>query len=89
MLLNYFNMKFQLGCINRIPGKSTKNADTGPHGILYNNYYGILDVREFPKENLKLLHIRNPWGPDGGWSGPYSDDSEEWDKYRNIRDELK
>ncbi len=46
-------------------------------------------MREFPKENLKLLHIRNPWGPDGGWSGPYSDDSEEWDKYRNIRDELK
>lgn len=82
-------MKFQLGCINSIPGKSTKNADTGPHGILYNNYYGILDVREFPKENLKLLHIRNPWGPDGGWSGPFSDDSEEWDKYRNIRDELK
>jgi len=69
--------------------KSTKNADTGPHGILHNNYYGILDVREFPKENLKLLHIRNPWGPDGGWSGPFSDDSEEWDKYRNIRDELK
>ena len=63
--------------------------DTGPHGILHNNYYGILDVREFPKENLKLLHIRNPWGPDGGWSGPFSDDSEEWDKYRNIRDELK
>jgi len=23
-LLNYFNMKFQLGCINRIPGKVTK-----------------------------------------------------------------
>lgn len=48
-------MKFQLGCINHISGKSTKNADTGPHGILFNNYYGILDVREFPKENLKLI----------------------------------
>ena len=46
-------------------------------------------MREFPKEGLKLLQIRNPWGPDGGCSGPFSDDSEEGDKYRNIRDELK
>jgi len=58
-----------------------KNADTGTHGILENHHYGICDIREFPKENLKLIRIRNPWGTDGGWNGPFCDDSEEWDKY--------
>ncbi len=42
--------------------KGTKNADTGPHGILENHHYGILDIREFPREDLKLIRIRNPWG---------------------------
>lgn len=37
-------------------------------------------MRDFPKENLQLIKIRNPWGQEGGWNGPFSDDSEEWDK---------
>jgi calpain len=35
-----------MGCVNSIKGKKVKNADTGPHGILENSYYGIIDVRE-------------------------------------------
>jgi hypothetical protein len=35
-----------------------------------------------------LIRIRNPWGTEGGWNGPFSDDSEEWDKHRNLRTEL-
>ncbi|EGR31206.1 hypothetical protein IMG5_115920 [Ichthyophthirius multifiliis] len=89
ILNNYFHQKFYLGCINYVEGKGTKNADTGTHGILENHHYGICDIREFPKENLKLIRIRNPWGTDGGWNGPFCDDSEEWDKYRELRDKLK
>ena len=48
-----------------------------------------MDIREFTKENLRLIRIRNPWGPDGCWNGPFSDDSDEWDKHRNLRDELR
>ncbi len=77
MMLSYFNQKFYLGCVNFedekvnalnhktvivIFQKGTKNADTGPHGILENHHYGILDIREFPREDLKLIRIRNPWG---------------------------
>lgn len=29
------------------------------------------------------------WGPEGGWNGAFCDDSEEWDKHRNLREELK
>ena len=36
-----------------------------------------------------MIRIRNPWGPDGCWNGPFSDDSDEWDKHRNLRDELR
>lgn len=88
-MMGYFHQKFYLGCINVVEGKSTKNPDASSRGIFENYYYGILDIREFPKENLKLIRIRNPWGPDGCWNGPFSDDSDEWDKHRNLRDELR
>jgi hypothetical protein len=35
------------------------------------------------------VRIRNVWGPEGGWNGAFCDDSEEWDKHRNLREELK
>lgn len=88
-MMSYYHQNFFLGCINFVPNKGTKNADTGTHGILENHHYGICDMREFPKENLKLIKIRNPWGTDGGWNGPYCDDSEEWDRHRQLREELK
>ena len=88
-MMTYFHQKFYLGCINVVEGKSTKNPDASSRGIFENYYYGILDIREFPKEILKLIRIRNPWGPDGCWNGPFSDDSDEWDKHRNLRDELR
>lgn len=45
-------------------------------------------MRDFPKENLQLVKIRNPWGQEGGWNGPFSDDSEEWDKNKALKDEI-
>lgn len=89
LLMNSFHLKFHLGCVNFVEGKGTKNADTGTHGILENHYYGIIDIREFQKEKLRLIRIRNVWGPEGGWNGAFCDDSEEWDKHRNLREELK
>lgn len=47
-------------------------------------------IIQFPNDDkLKLVKIRNPWGPDANWHGPFSDDSEEWDRYRHLRDLLK
>ncbi|CAD8158986.1 unnamed protein product [Paramecium octaurelia] len=89
VLLQTHKLQFFMGCMNHNETKGTKNADTGTHGILENHHYGIVDVREFPKEKLRLMRIRNVWGPEGGWNGAFSDDSEEWDKHRNLREELK
>lgn len=85
---SYFHQKFHLGCVNFVEDKGTKNAETGPNGILENHQYGILDMRDFPKEGLQLIKIRNPWGQEGGWNGPFSDDSEEWDKNKALKDEI-
>jgi hypothetical protein len=35
------------------------------------------------------VRIRNPWGQDAGWNGPFSEDSEEWDKYRSLKGEIR
>lgn len=85
---SYFHQKFHLGCVNFVEDKGTKNAETGPNGILENHQYGILDMRDFPKEGLQLIKIRNPWGQEGGWNGPFSEDSEEWDKNKALKDEI-
>jgi hypothetical protein len=37
---------------------------------------------------LKLIRIRSTWGPDNQWIGDFSDDSEEWDKHKNLREKL-
>ena len=89
LLMTSFHSRFHLGCVNYVESKGTKNADTGTHGILENHYYGIIEIREFQKEKLRLVRIRNVWGPEGGWNGAFCDDSEEWDKHRNLREELK
>ena len=37
---------------------------------------------------MKLIRIRSTWGPDNQWIGDFSDDSEEWDKHKNLREKL-
>jgi len=37
---------------------------------------------------LKLIRIKSPWGPDQQWIGDFSDDSEEWDKHKNLKEML-
>lgn len=28
-------------------------------------------MRDYPKDNLKLVRVRNPWGNEGVWTGPF------------------
>jgi hypothetical protein len=38
---------------------------------LENHYYGVIETREFHKEKLRFVRIRNVWGPEGGWNGAF------------------
>ena len=44
-------------------------------GLITEHAYQILDIRDVEKK--KFIKVRNPWGR-FEWTGPYSNDSEEW-----------
>ena len=73
-----------MGCsIQATPGSAAKvEADAGC-GLHTGHAYSLLDLGEItlPDESeVKLLKLRNPWGK-GEWEGPWSDRSEEREKY--------
>jgi len=57
----------------------------GPLGLIRGHAYSITDVKlvdiETPRVRGKipLLRIRNPWGNEAEWTGPWSDGSKEWE----------
>jgi calpain len=64
-LYQYYQQKFFIACINTSEeeiNKGFKNVEQGQQGILENHYYTIIDMRDYPKDNLKLIRLRNPWG---------------------------
>ena len=70
-LYTYLQQKFLLSAINPVDERNLKEAEQGQQGILENHYYTIMDMRDFPKDNLKLVRVRNPWGNEGVWTGPF------------------
>jgi hypothetical protein len=63
--------KFLLAVINTVEERGLREAEQGQQGILENHYYTIIDMRDFPKDNLRLVRVRNPWGNEGVWTGPF------------------
>jgi len=35
-------------------------------------------MRDFPKDNLKLIRLRNPWGNEGVWTGAFCEEADDW-----------
>jgi hypothetical protein len=71
---------YVMGC--SLNDKNSK-VEASPEGIVYNHAYGILSVREI--QGLKLIRVRNPWGK-GEWRGAFSDDDDNWDNYKGLRE---
>lgn len=38
----------------------------------------IASIEDIKKKEIKLIRLRNPWGNDIEWKGPWSDKSGEW-----------
>jgi len=77
-----FQTGYVMGC--SLNDKNSK-VEMSPEGIVLNHAYGILSVREI--QGLKLIRIRNPWGK-GEWRGSFSDDDDNWDNYKGLREAL-
>lgn len=71
LLYSYMNQKFLLSTINSVEERGFKDAEQGQQGILENHHYAIIDMRDYPKDNLRLVRLRNPWGNEGVWTGPF------------------
>jgi hypothetical protein len=78
ILYGYLGQKFLLGAMNQVEERGLREAEQGQQGILENHYYSILDMRDFPKDNLKLVRVRNPWGNEGVWTGPFCEEADDW-----------
>ncbi|CAH8432796.1 unnamed protein product [Schistosoma rodhaini] len=57
----------------------------GPLGLILGHAYSVTDIRQvhtnYGSQSIRLIRLRNPWGNESEWSGPWSDQSREW---RNI-----
>nr|CAH8831496.1 unnamed protein product [Trichobilharzia regenti] len=54
----------------------------GPLGLILGHAYSVTDIRQvhtnYGSQGVALIRLRNPWGNEREWSGPWSDQSKEW-----------
>ncbi len=88
-LTSLLNQKFIIGCIQNTEDIKIRFSEQGQQGILENHYYRIIDLRDYPKDNVKLVRIRNPWGSEGIWTGAFCEEADDWEKYKAIKEDVK
>ncbi|XP_014489405.1 PREDICTED: calpain-A-like isoform X3 [Dinoponera quadriceps] len=82
ILLKAFERNSLLGCSIE-PDPNVLEAET-PQGLIRGHAYSITRVKhveiETPNQRgtIPLLRLRNPWGNEAEWNGPWSDQSPEW-----------
>jgi len=62
-------------------------------GLVQKHAFSLLQVRTARKtwgsnDYFRFVQVRNPWGT-GEWTGPWSDDSPEWQHYPHVKQELR
>ncbi|XP_076675847.1 calpain A isoform X1 [Andrena cerasifolii] len=82
ILLKAFERSSLMGCSIE-PDPNVLEAET-PQGLIRGHAYSITRVKyvEIQTPNkygkIPLLRLRNPWGNEAEWNGPWSDQSPEW-----------
>lgn len=82
VLLKAYERNSLIGCSIE-PDPSVLEART-PQGLVRGHAYSITRIKnvhiEMPHRSgtIPLLRIRNPWGNEAEWNGPWSDGSPEW-----------
>eukprot|EP00443_Scrippsiella_acuminata_P043469 CAMPEP_0115212372 /NCGR_PEP_ID=MMETSP0270-20121206/23245_1 /TAXON_ID=71861 /ORGANISM="Scrippsiella trochoidea, Strain CCMP3099" /LENGTH=616 /DNA_ID=CAMNT_0002626089 /DNA_START=53 /DNA_END=1903 /DNA_ORIENTATION=- len=62
-------------------------------GLVQKHAFSLLQVRTVRKDwesdhYFRFVQVRNPWGT-GEWTGPWSDNSTEWDQYPHVKQQLE
>lgn len=62
------------------------------HGLVCKHAFSLLQVRTVRKawdsdQYFRFVQVRNPWGT-GEWTGPWSDESTEWERYPHVKQQL-
>eukprot|EP00747_Dinoflagellata_sp_TGD_P024177 gnl/TRDRNA2_/TRDRNA2_130367_c0_seq1.p1 gnl/TRDRNA2_/TRDRNA2_130367_c0~~gnl/TRDRNA2_/TRDRNA2_130367_c0_seq1.p1 ORF type:complete len:609 (+),score=64.61 gnl/TRDRNA2_/TRDRNA2_130367_c0_seq1:41-1867(+) len=65
----------------RHPGKH----DPSRSGLVFGHGYSLLQLVDVKEEGILLVQLRNIWGADAHWCGPWSESSPEWDKFPEVR----
>lgn len=60
----------------------------GKLGIQRERVHSILSLEDVQRFDFKFLRLKNYWGNDSNWTGPFSKNSDELDKYKNLREDL-
>lgn len=66
-----------------VPSSKKAASDPREKGLISSHGYCVTGVRRCKvnvpwKDYVDLVRLRNPWGDETEWCGPWSDDSEEW-----------
>ncbi|CAD2215192.1 calpain-like cysteine peptidase [Angomonas deanei] len=76
------------------PGKASKKGEEDQLseqyksvGLMTGHAYTILDAKEFPDINTRIMKIRNAWGHGIEWNGDWGDNDEKWDQYPEVAQE--
>ncbi|KAH7673269.1 calpain family protein 1, partial [Aphelenchoides avenae] len=81
---------FELGSLFGCSVEADPNVHEArlPNGLVKGHAYSITGMRmvDTPQGKTPLMRIRNPWGNDQEWNGPWSDNSEEWN---SISEEMR
>ncbi|KAL6728148.1 hypothetical protein Aduo_009950 [Ancylostoma duodenale] len=86
MMMRGFEMGSLFGC--SIEADPNVWEAKQPNGLVKGHAYSITGMRivNGPNGQVCLLRIRNPWGNEQEWNGPWSDNSREW---RSVPDNVK
>ncbi len=91
-IMNKLVSYFKSGAVISLSSRHNKNNNSinSITGLVNYHGYGLLDIREnVCNTGITLIKAHNVWSQGGEWKGDWSDDSNLWKKYPNIKNELK
>ena len=81
--------KIALFCEKKaLASHENKTIETSGFGIMENAMHHILSFEDFANKELRFICIKNLWGVEYNWSGPFANNSDDWEKFKDIRDSL-